>query len=61
MKLGMWIAIVVIVFAALVLLTQVLWNMLLPELFGFPTISFWQAGGLMALGQLLFTSPHLRK
>ena len=56
MELGMWIAIVVIVFAALVLLTQVLWNMLLPELFGFPIISFWQALGLVFLGRLLFAA-----
>jgi len=31
-----------------------IWNALLPELFGFKTISFWQALGLFALSRLLF-------
>ena len=56
MKLGLLIILVVGLIAALVLLTQVLWNVLLPELFGFPSISFWQAGGLLTLGRLLFAT-----
>ena len=35
-------------------LVQLLWNWLLPPLFGFPTISFWQALGLLALCRILF-------
>ena len=31
-----------------------LWNHLLPPLFGFRMITFWQAVGLMVLGRLLF-------
>jgi len=31
-----------------------LWNLLMPELFGLPHISFWQAPGLLALSWLLF-------
>lgn len=31
-----------------------LWNGLLPSLFGFPVITFWQALGLLALCRLLF-------
>lgn len=31
-----------------------LWNMLMPHLFGLPSIGFWQAVGLMALSWLLF-------
>ena len=31
-----------------------LWNWLLPELFGWPEISFWQALGLLALCRILF-------
>jgi hypothetical protein len=31
-----------------------LWNLLLPPLFGFRLISFWQAVGLLILGRLLF-------
>jgi hypothetical protein len=31
-----------------------LWNLLMPHLFGLPSIGFWQAVGLMALSWLLF-------
>lgn len=31
-----------------------LWNWLLPALFGFPRISFWQALALLALCRILF-------
>ena len=31
-----------------------LWNGLLPSLFGFPRITFWQALGLLALCRILF-------
>ncbi|MCW5875996.1 MAG: hypothetical protein KIS85_03850 [Anaerolineales bacterium] len=33
---------------------QALWNWLLPELFGLPLITFWQALGLLVLSRLLF-------
>ncbi len=33
---------------------MLLWNNLLPELFGFRKISFWQALGLLALCRILF-------
>lgn len=33
--------------------TMSLWNWLMPELFGWATIGFWQALGLMALGRLI--------
>ena len=36
------------------LIVRWLWNALLPELFGFPTIGFWQALGLLALSRILF-------
>jgi hypothetical protein len=43
-----------------------LWNLLMPDIFGLHTISFWQAVGLMALSWILFggwgrfrlTPPH---
>jgi hypothetical protein len=44
-----------IVFAGIVgLLTEGLWNLLLPRILGLPTISFWQALGLLLLSRLLF-------
>jgi hypothetical protein len=36
-----------------------LWNWLMPEIFGLPTIGFWQAWGLVLLSHILFkTFPH---
>jgi hypothetical protein len=36
------------------LLTQTLWNWLVPELFHGPSLTFWQAVGLLALSKILF-------
>lgn len=33
---------------------QHLWNWLLPALFGWPAVTFWQALGLLALCRILF-------
>lgn len=33
---------------------KLLWNWLLPPLFGFPLLTFWQALGLLALCRILF-------
>lgn len=33
---------------------RLLWNALLPPLFGFPAVTFWQALGLLALCRILF-------
>ena len=35
-----------------------LWNLLMPQIFGLPEISFWQAVGLLALSWLLFGGPR---
>lgn len=35
-------------------LVMQLWNWLLPELFGWRTVTFWQALGLLALCRILF-------
>src|SRR5881628_2037878 len=39
---------------------QHLWNWLLPPLFGWRTITFWQALGLLALCRILFGGLGLR-
>jgi hypothetical protein len=35
-------------------IVRLLWNWLMPELFGWPPITFWQALGLLALCRILF-------
>jgi hypothetical protein len=35
-------------------IVRLLWNWLLPPLFGWPQITFWQAFGLLALCRILF-------
>jgi hypothetical protein len=35
-------------------LVKLLWNWLLPPLFGVPQVTFWQALGLLALSRILF-------
>ena len=40
-------------------LVMLLWNWLLPTLFGLPSITFWQAIGLLALCRILFGSLGL--
>lgn len=35
-------------------IAMLLWNWLIPVIFGLPTISFWQAVGLLALCRILF-------
>lgn len=44
----------IVIFAALVWATMLLWNALLPAIFGIVTITYWQALGLLVLGRLLF-------
>jgi hypothetical protein len=46
-------ALSLIVLLLVTLVIMSLWNALLPALFGWPAISFWQAMGLMFLSRLL--------
>lgn len=46
-------ALFLVLFAAI---TRLLWNWLIPDLFGGPVINFWQAIGLLALSKILFWS-----
>jgi hypothetical protein len=49
----------VLVFSVVVVLfgfvAMALWNKLLPDIFGLPKISYWQAVGLLILARLFFT------
>jgi hypothetical protein len=50
------IAIVVVAVAfGFVMATMHLWNWLVPDLFGGPVITFWQALGLLVLSKILFS------
>lgn len=41
-------------------IVRLLWNWLVPALFGLPPVSFWQALGLLALCRILFGGLGLR-
>ena len=56
-----WILMIPIGIAAIAVFTflggtivKLLWNWLLPPLFGWPVLTFWQALGLLALCRILF-------
>lgn len=59
---GRWIFKMVVggalIIAALTAVVMWLWNMLIPELFHGPIISFWQALGLLVLSKILFKGGH---
>lgn len=40
---------------------MLLWNWLMPALFGLSVISFWQAAGLLVLSKILFGGFHMGK
>lgn len=40
------------------LFAMLLWNWLMPEIFGLPQISYWQAWGLVLLAHILVKSGH---
>ena len=58
MKLVLLSPLILVAFALFVALggeiVKVLWNWLLPPLFGWPQVTFWQALGLLALCRILF-------
>ncbi len=45
--------------AVLGALVMLLWNVLLPELFNGPTLSYWQAVGMLLLFHILFRGTPL--
>jgi len=40
---------------------MLVWNWLMPTLFGLSEITFWQACGLQLLATILFKSPKINK
>ena len=50
--------IIALVCIILALPVQLLWNWLIPEIFGLKTITFYQALGLTFLSHLLFSSTN---
>lgn len=46
--------------AAFSLVVMLLWNALVPELFGGPVVGFWKAAGLLVLSRILFGGFHRR-
>ncbi|MHC4591684.1 MAG: hypothetical protein ACYS8L_03195 [Planctomycetota bacterium] len=58
LRIGKWIllGIVAITCIAFVLglVVMALWNWIMPEVFGLPRITYWQAWGLLLLGHILF-------
>lgn len=49
-----FVAIAIVAFTVFGYVVTRLWNFVMPPLFGFHLISFWQAVALMILGRLLF-------
>lgn len=41
-------------------LVMLLWNWLLPSIFSFHTVTFWQALGLLLLSRILFSGFHFQ-
>ena len=37
---------------------MLLWNWLMPDIFGLKTLTYWQAWGLLVLSSILFKSPR---
>ncbi len=40
------------------LIVMLLWNWLMPAIFGLPAISYWQGWGLVLLAHILFKAGH---
>ena len=49
----LFVAVMVLVLGLVAWLTQYLWIWLVPDLFGGPVLSFWQAAGLLILSKIL--------
>jgi len=52
-----YLVLVVAVLAIIPLVVMLLWNWLMPYLFGVPTVDFWKALGILVLCSCLFWKP----
>ena len=43
------------------IIVKALWNWLMPEIFGLPEVTYWQAWGLLILGHILLGGDHVFK
>jgi len=50
----------IIAFALFSWITMLLWNVLMPAIFGITAITFWQAAGVIILARLIFGFGHHR-
>ena len=55
------VGVVILVALLLGLPLMILWNCLMPTIFGLPTIGFWQAVGLNFLASILFNKTTTKK
>jgi hypothetical protein len=55
------VGVVILVALLLGLPLMILWNWLMPTIFGLPTIGFWQAVGLNFLASILFNKTTTKK
>jgi len=58
LKFLFFIPLIPVAVAAVGCITMMLWNALLPVIFHFPAITFWQAVGLLILTRILFGFGH---
>ena len=58
---GFWMVVIATLFAAAVSIpTWLLWNWLVPDVFGLPSVSLLQAFGLLLLSGFIFGSRQIR-
>jgi hypothetical protein len=53
-KKGLGIIVFLLILAAVIAVVMLLWNALLPAVFGVAAINYWQAAGFLILARLLF-------
>jgi hypothetical protein len=58
LKIGLFVLAAVIIFPLVIMLV---WNAIMPGIFGLGEVNFWEALGLLVLGKLLFSGFGFRK